>query len=158
MIVFDCPTRPRTKSNSVVVEKFVSDLRQFVEKDLGRSLPNIQSNSLNRSLSFFESMPLCHRKMSRRLACKVDGCDNKGLMLSIAGDPYSDQVCVEHFAQKRGVLPPPPPGPCVDCGLKREESPSIRILVTGTLLSMSADASTYRYQMARANPRARCAA
>lgn len=117
MIVFDCPTSPRTKANSVVVEKFVSDLRQFVEKDLGRSLPNIQSNSLNRSLSFFESMPLCHRKMSRRLTCKVDGCDKKGLMLSVAGDLYSDRVCVEHFAQTEAFLSR---APCVDCGLKRK--------------------------------------
>lgn len=65
-------------------------------------------------------MPLCHRKMSRRLACKVDGCDKKGITLSIAGDPYSDRVCVEHFAQTEAFFSR---GPCVDCGLKREDHP-----------------------------------
>lgn len=68
--------------------------------------------------------------MSRRLTCKVDGCDKKGLMLSIAGDPYSDRVCVEeYFAQTEAFFSR---GPCVDCGLKREDHPvSIRILATG---------------------------
>ena len=48
MIVFECPTRPRTASTSVV-ENFVIGLREFVENELGRGLPDFQDNSLNRS-------------------------------------------------------------------------------------------------------------
>lgn len=119
-----CSPWPARFHKYKTLTEFVFDLRQFVEKVLDRPLPDIQSNSLNKSLSFCEPMPRILKETSGRLTCKADGCTKKGttkhLMLPIAGDPYSDRVCVKHFGKTEAFLSR---GPCVDCGLKRKDHP-----------------------------------
>jgi hypothetical protein len=66
-------------------------------------------------------MPVGHKRNIQRSTCIVDGCNKKGpsgLWLSITGDPFSDRVCKQRFAQTEAFLSR---GPCIGCGLKRED-------------------------------------
>lgn len=77
MIVFECPTRSRSKPTSVNVEEFIARLRVFVESKLGRPLPDFQTNGLNRLFAIFETMPGAHGRALRLAQYKVKGCEKK---------------------------------------------------------------------------------
>lgn len=119
MIDFDCPNRPRSNKTSAVIEEFASNMRQFVEQELGRPLPDFRTYGLNRASPFHETMTSIHKHDSRFLRCAINGCGKKHpskLWLSVAGDLYSDRLCLFHFSQSQAFLSR---GACVDCGLQR---------------------------------------
>lgn len=54
MVVFNHPTRHRSRRSSPAVERFVRGMREAVEKELGRKLPDLQHLALNRSFPLAE--------------------------------------------------------------------------------------------------------
>lgn len=123
MIDFDCLNRPRLNKISAVIEEFASNMCQFVEQELGRPLPDFRTYGLNRALPFHKTMTSIHKRDSRFLCCAINGCGKKHplkLWLFVAGDLYSDRLCLFHFSQSQAFLFR---GACVDCGLQRSEHP-----------------------------------
>lgn len=121
MVGYHHPTRTRSRGNSPAVEKFIHDMRQYVEAALGRPLPDLHHLSTNRSFGLAEPRRVKASSKKAAKMCLVAGCTRKPEYLSDRDDPYSAHVCMLHYGTTKAFLTREP---CIDCGLERKNATS----------------------------------